>query len=65
MIEKGLIQRIEGLDKKDPIYKAFRDGDIRHSQADISKAIRHLHYSPIHKIEQGLDESLDWYIENP
>jgi len=64
MIEKGLIQRIEGLDKKDPIYKAFRDGDIRHSQADISKAIRHLHYSPIHKIEQGLDKSLDWYIEN-
>jgi len=65
MIEKGLIQRIEGLDKKNPIYKAFRDGDIRHSQADISKAIRHLHFSPIHKIEQGLDESLDWYIENP
>jgi UDP-N-acetylglucosamine 4-epimerase len=32
-----------------------------HSLADIGKARRLLGYEPTHSIEQGLDESLDWY----
>ena len=46
-----------------PVYQDFRRGDVRHSEADISKASRLLGYSPSHTIEQGLSEALDWYRE--
>ena len=44
-----------------PIYQDFRSGDVRHSEADISKAARLLGYNPSHTLEQGLSEALDWY----
>lgn len=47
-----------------PIYRDFREGDVRHSQADIGKAVRLLGYGPSHTIVQGLDEALEWYKEN-
>jgi len=62
MIEERLIQRINGMTKKDPTYRDFRSGDIRHSQADINKAQQLLGYQPSHEIAKGLDESLNWYI---
>ena len=49
------------LIKYQPHYRDFRAGDVRHSQADISKAQRLLGYSPSHSIEQGLDVALGWY----
>jgi UDP-N-acetylglucosamine 4-epimerase len=64
MIEERLIQRTEGLEKKKPIYRDFRAGDVRHSLADISKAQSLLGYSPDYKIDQGLDEAMDWYISD-
>jgi len=45
----------------EPIYKPFRAGDVRHSRADISKAIRLLGYKPTHSVEQGIDEAVAWY----
>ncbi len=45
-----------------PVYRDFRDGDVLHSLADISKAGRLLGYLPTHAIDQGLDEALSWYI---
>jgi len=63
MIEKRLIARIEGLKKKNPIYRDYRAGDVRHSQADIKKASMLLGYLPSYKIERGLDEAMDWYVE--
>jgi UDP-N-acetylglucosamine 4-epimerase len=45
-----------------PHYTDFRAGDVRHSQADISKAARMLGYQPTHRLEDGLRASLDWYI---
>ena len=47
-----------------PVYGTFRSGDVMHSLADIEKARRLLAYDPTHSIEQGLDESLDWYEKN-
>lgn len=64
MIEERLIQRVEGLTKKEPIYRDFRAGDVRHSLADISKAQQLLGYQPSHKIAKGLDEAMDWYVES-
>lgn len=47
-----------------PEYRDFRKGDVLHSLADISKAQNLLGYSPTHNIQQGLKESMGWYIKN-
>ena len=47
-----------------PIYQEFRAGDVRHSQADISKAVQLLGYAPSHNISAGIDEAMPWYIHN-
>ncbi|QEA40051.1 Vi polysaccharide biosynthesis UDP-N-acetylglucosaminuronic acid C-4 epimerase TviC [Pistricoccus aurantiacus] len=49
---------------RDPIYRDFRPGDVRHSQADISKASRLLGYTPSHEVKQGISEAMPWYIEH-
>lgn len=48
---------------KDPIYKEFRSGDVRHSQADISKIIKWLQYEPSHSLVKGLANAVPWYCE--
>jgi len=45
-----------------PQYKEFRAGDVRHSQADISKAAQLLGYVPSHTIQQGLALAMEWYV---
>jgi UDP-N-acetylglucosamine/UDP-N-acetylgalactosamine 4-epimerase len=45
-----------------PTYRDFRAGDVRHSQADVSKARSLLGYEPTHSLKQGLDEALSWYV---
>lgn len=45
-----------------PQYGDFRAGDVRHSQADISKAIKLLGFQPTHRINEGLAESINWYV---
>ena len=42
------------------IYKDPREGDVRDSQADISKARRLLGYTPTVAFEDGLRRTLDW-----
>jgi UDP-N-acetylglucosamine 4-epimerase len=48
---------------KQPVYSDFRAGDVRHSQADISKAKQLLGYEPMHNIVQGLEVSMPWYTQ--
>lgn len=45
-----------------PIFRDFRDGDVRHSLADIEKARRLLGYEPTHKVSAGLEIAMDWYL---
>lgn len=45
----------------DPVYREFRAGDVRHSQADISKAERALGYEPKYKILDGIAKAMPWY----
>ena len=47
-----------------PVYRDFRAGDVRHSQADIGKAQRLLGYAPTHNIGQGVQAALSWYVNN-
>lgn len=46
-----------------PVYRDFRAGDVKHSQADISKAQRLLGYAPKYNIESGISKSMPWYIK--
>jgi UDP-N-acetylglucosamine 4-epimerase len=46
-----------------PAYSAFRNGDVKHSQADVSKAMRELGYAPQYRIYDGLEATIPWYVE--
>lgn len=46
-----------------PIYREFRAGDVRHSQADIGKAERLLSYTPRYRLAEGITQAMPWYVE--
>lgn len=48
----------------DAEYRDFRAGDVRHSQADVSKAKSKLGYAPQYRIQQGITEAMPWYLQN-
>ena len=48
---------------KAAIYRDFRAGDVRHSQADVSKIRNLLGYAPKFSIAQGVKNAMPWYIE--
>ncbi len=52
-----LVVRVSGLDLR-PTYESSRPGDIRHSYADISKAVKYLGFKPSVSIEEGIKELL-------
>lgn len=47
-----------------PIYGPTRKGDIKHSNADISKARNLLGYNPDWSFERGIEEAIEWYMHN-
>lgn len=47
-----------------PIYGPARKGDIKHSNADISKAKSLLGYEPEWSFKRGIDAAIEWYKEN-
>lgn len=48
----------------EPIFGPDRKGDIKHSNADISKARKLLGYDPEYDFATGLQEAIEWYKEN-
>lgn len=48
----------------DPVFGPDRAGDIKHSNADISKARDLLGYDPDWSFERGIKAAIDWYKEN-
>lgn len=49
---------------KEPVYRDFRPGDVRHSQADIGKAASKLGYAPEFRIVEGIAKAMPWYLEH-
>lgn len=49
---------------KPPVYRGFRAGDVRHSQANVSKAKSKIGYEPAYSIKEGIAKAMPWYIEN-
>lgn len=58
----GLIKAL-GLDIE-PVYGPDRKGDIKHSNADISKAKKLLGYDPEWSFERGIEAAIEWYRMN-
>jgi UDP-N-acetylglucosamine/UDP-N-acetylgalactosamine 4-epimerase len=50
------------LDAATPLHGPMRAGDIRHSQADVSKAERLLGYEQRIPLSQGLAVAMPWYV---
>lgn len=64
-----LIDVFHGLTKAlgvvaEPEYGPDRPGDIKHSNADISKAKKLLGYDPEWSFQRGIEAAIDWYKEN-
>ena len=63
-IVKSITRNLPNLIINKPIYRDFRTGDIRHSNANINKIQKLLGYEPTHTLETGLEESITWYIRD-
>ncbi len=57
-----LADRYPHLKAAQPIYRDFRVGDVRHSLANIGKAKALLGYRPTHRVLDGLNEAMGWYV---
>lgn len=61
-LRKIIFQQTSFFHKK-LIYRDFREGDVKHSQADITKAQKLLGYKPTHKVQDGLTKVAIWHLE--
>lgn len=58
-----LLREYTGVDIP-PVHDAPRPGDVRHSQADISRAEEVLGYRPVVSFEEGLRRTVEWYMRS-
>lgn len=63
-IRDALVSGYPQLEVPQPEYRAFRAGDVRHSLADVSKVGGLLGYVPTHRIQEGLQEAIVWYVRH-
>jgi len=63
MLNSKLASRLRGNARKSPLYVDFREGDVKHSLADISQSRKILGYKPIFNLDKGLDIALKWYLD--
>jgi UDP-N-acetylglucosamine 4-epimerase len=64
MLRDGLRKYRPEIGDARATHEDFRAGDVRHSEADISKARRELGFAPTHSVSQGIAEALAWYVDN-
>jgi len=64
LINKELKNNIPNFEVRKAVYRDFREGDIRHSNANISKAQELVGYNPKYSIDDGMKLAIDWYIKN-
>lgn len=62
LLRDALVEIRPELTVPPPVYRDFRAGDVRHSQADITKARRLLGYVPTHRLEEGIRVAMPWYV---
>tara|TARA_B100001250_G_scaffold300104_1_gene261793 strand:+ start:27969 stop:29003 length:1035 start_codon:yes stop_codon:yes gene_type:complete len=63
MMSEIVESKIRNTAIKEPIFREFQDGDVRHSKGSVEKAQRLLNYKPSHTIDKGLEETIKWFID--
>lgn len=63
LLQQNIKAHLPGTVLAPAVHRDFREGDVRHSLADISKAQNYLGYRPQYKIKEGLQRSAVWYIQ--
>jgi UDP-N-acetylglucosamine 4-epimerase len=64
MIRLLLVPRMPHLASVRPVHREPRRGDVRFSLADISKAKKLLGFRPTHRVLEGLEKTIEWYVAN-
>lgn len=59
---KDALARVDVNSTSDMIYRDFRAGDVRHSQANIDKAKSLLGYQPLFTVGEGMLKAASWYV---
>lgn len=62
VIQERIIEFVPLIPKSQPVYRDFREGDIRFSIANIEKIKSMLGYLPIDTLSGGLDSLIRWYL---
>jgi UDP-N-acetylglucosamine/UDP-N-acetylgalactosamine 4-epimerase len=62
VLRDELSARFPRVEQLAPQYQDFRPGDVRHSQADISRAKTLLGYAPAIGLKEGLASAMEWYV---
>jgi len=62
LIRDGLAKFDSTIATAEPQYEPFRPGDISQSFANVSKAREALGYEPSHRIREGMEATLSWYL---
>ncbi len=68
--QTSLLELFEGLNAEAkttiiPTHGPDRKGDVKHSLANIDKAVTLLGYAPVITVKEGLKKTFQWYKENP
>lgn len=63
-IKNNLTNNLPEIGQAEPVYREFRPGDVRHSQADTKKIRSLIGCNPNIKLKEGLSESILWYQNN-
>ncbi|WP_223589610.1 NAD-dependent epimerase/dehydratase family protein [Pseudomonas sp. A-R-19] len=59
---KDALARVDVKSTSDLVYRDFRAGDVRHSQANIDKAKNLLGYEPLFNVGEGMLKAASWYV---
>jgi UDP-glucose 4-epimerase len=60
----GEIGKLTGRPDLEPVHGPSRPGDVKHSMASIEKAKKYLGYEPIVTFEDGLRQTVEFYMEH-
>ena len=64
LIRDGVGRRYASARHAKAIHREPRRGDLQFSRADVSKAQRLLGFSPSVRIREGLEKTIEWYVDN-
>ena len=62
LLRDNLSKSFPALKEAQPVYRDFRAGDVRHSQAAVDKAVSLLGYHPNYRFVQGIEEMMPWWL---